>query len=217
MRAHGIPDVWPAGKPAATAAAVASGSRSRSTWQSRGGHFGHCHVPGNSHWDPGAIDTDIVPGKATSTPTPSTGGGTSSSGTYVVKKGDTLSSIASAHKTTVAALVKLNSLKDANKLSVGQKLKLSSAAAPKPSAQPLEPFPGAGFFHGGRHSPIVTAMGRRLVAEGCGRYATGPGPNWTNSDKSSYAAWQRKLGYTGAAADGIPGAKSWAALKVPKS
>ncbi|KPC68419.1 N-acetylmuramoyl-L-alanine amidase, partial [Streptomyces sp. NRRL WC-3753] len=71
-------------------------------------------------------------------------------------------------------------------------------------------------FHTGRKSPIVTAMGRRLVAEGCGRYSQGPGPNWTNADKASYAAYQRKLGYTGAAADGIPGKTSWDKLRVPK-
>lgn len=216
-RAHGVPDVWPAGNPPATAAAAAKGSRSRATWQTKGGTYAHGQVPGQDHWDPGAIDTSIVPGKPSSTPAPGTGGGASSSGSYTVKKGDTLSSIAEDHKTTVAALVKMNGLKDADKLAIGQKLKVSSATAPKPTAQPLHPFPGAGFFHGGRHSPIVTAMGRRLVAEGCGRYATGPGPNWTNSDKSSYAAWQRKLGYSGAAADGIPGKASWDKLRVPKS
>ncbi len=213
-RAHGIPDTWPAGKPAATAAAATN--RSRTTWQSKGGHFGHSQVPGNDHWDPGGIDTSIVPGKPSSGGS-SGSGGEASTGTYTVKKGDTLSGIAAAHKTTVAALVKLNGLKDPNKLAVGQKLKVSGSASSKPSAQPLQPFPGAAFFHGGRHSPIITAMGRRLVAEGCGKYKSGPGPNWTNADKASYAAWQRKLGYSGADADGIPGKSSWDALKVPKS
>ncbi|MFE4915792.1 peptidoglycan-binding protein [Streptomyces sp. NPDC056652] len=208
-RAHGVPDAWPAGKPAATAAAASN--RNRTTWQSKGGHYGHCHVPANDHWDPGAIDISIVPGKPAGSSTPPSTGG--SSGTYTVKKGDTLSSIAAAHHTTVAVLVKLNSLKDPNKLSVGQKLKLPGSIA----AQPLEPFPGASFFHTGRHSQIVTAMGRRLVAEGCGRYSSGPGPNWTNADRTSYAAWQRKLGYSGTAADGIPGKASWDRLKVPKS
>nr|WP_324604765.1 peptidoglycan-binding protein [Streptomyces sp. NRRL F-5135] len=213
MRAHGIPDVWPAGKPPATAALAASGSRSRTTWQSKGGHYAHAQVPGNDHWDPGAIDTGIVPGK----PTGSTGteGGASSSGTYTVKKGDTLSTIASRYKTTVAKLVALNGLKDPNKLAVGQKLKVPAAPG-TPSAQ-FEPFPGAAFFHTGRSSAIVTAMGRRLVAEGCGKYKSGPGPNWTLADKASYAAWQRKLGYSGAGADGIPGKTSWDKLRVPKS
>lgn len=58
-------------------------------------------------------------------------------------------------------------------------------------------------------------MGRRLVAEGCGRYEKGPGPEWTEADRKSYAAWQRKLGYRGKDADGVPGRSSWARLKVP--
>lgn len=91
-----------------------------------------------------------------------------------------------------------------------------SKPAPKPSPS-YEPFPGASFFHGGRHSAIVTAMGRRLVAEGCSAYRNGPGPNWTNADRESYRRWQRKLGYTGADADGIPGKTSWDKLRVPKS
>jgi hypothetical protein len=164
MRAHGIPDVWPAGKPAATAAAVAKAGRSRTTWQGKGGHFSHGQVPGNSHWDPGAIDTTIVPGKAS-----------------------------------------------------------SSTKPPTTSKPAYEPFPGTAFFHGGRHSTVITAMGRRLVAEGCGRYRSGPGPNWTNTDKASFAAWQRKyskangLGWSEKDCDGYPGKTSWDALKVPNS
>lgn len=60
-------------------------------------------------------------------------------------------------------------------------------------------------------------MGKRLVAVGCSAYTAGPGPQWTTVDKASYATWQRRLGYTGSAADGWPGATSWAALKVPYS
>ncbi len=60
-------------------------------------------------------------------------------------------------------------------------------------------------------------MGKRLVAVGCSAYTSGPGPQWTTADKASYAKWQRKLGYTGTAADGWPGATSWIALKVPYS
>ncbi|MFS8203776.1 peptidoglycan-binding protein [Streptomyces sp. CWNU-52B] len=94
---------------------------------------------------------------------------------------------------------------------------------PKPDPKPTNPkptyqsFPGSGFFHIGQKSAAITAMGRRLVAEGCSRYETGPGPNWTEADRKSYAAWQQKLGYKGKDADGIPGKKSWDALKVPKS
>ena len=168
-RAHGVPDVWPAGKPPGTATAAAKGARARTTWQEQGGHYGHAHIPGNNHWDPGAIDTAIVPGPPAVQPKPNV-------------------------PSTPAKPV---------------------PAKPVPARPSYEPFPGAGFFHGGRHSPIITAMGRRLAAEGCGAYRNGPGPNWTNVDRESYRRWQRKLGYSGTAADGIPGPTSWARLKVP--
>jgi murein DD-endopeptidase MepM/ murein hydrolase activator NlpD len=44
--------------------------------------------------------------------------------TYKVKAGDTLTKIAASNKTTVAALAKLNAIKDVNKLNVGQVIKL---------------------------------------------------------------------------------------------
>ena len=83
---------------------------------------------------------------------------------------------------------------------------------PKPRHQP---FPGAEFFRDHPRSPIVEAMGERLVDVGCGRYAKGPGPKWTEADRRSYAAWQRKCGYSGAAANGWPGRTSWDRLAVP--
>lgn len=44
--------------------------------------------------------------------------------TYTVKSGDTLTKIASQNNTTVAALVKINNIKNANLISVGQIIKL---------------------------------------------------------------------------------------------
>jgi murein DD-endopeptidase MepM/ murein hydrolase activator NlpD len=79
----------------------------------------------------------------------------------------------------------------------------------------LAPFPGAKFFHKGQHSPLITEMGKRLVAEGCGKYRTGPGPEWTDADRESFAAWQHKLRFRDADADGIPGKTSWDELHVP--
>lgn len=84
-----------------------------------------------------------------------------------------------------------------------------------PDADRLEPFPGAAFFRPGRTSTVIMAMGRRLVEEGCGHYTVGPGPRWTEADRMSYAAWQRKLGYEGAEADGVPDKRSWTGLRVP--
>ncbi|MFF4454978.1 peptidoglycan-binding protein [Streptomyces goshikiensis] len=80
----------------------------------------------------------------------------------------------------------------------------------------FEPFPGAQWFRNQPRSAVITAMGRRLVAEGCSAYREGPGPQWTESDRQSYSRWQRHLGYSGDDADGWPGPMSWAALKVPK-
>ncbi|MFD4141573.1 peptidoglycan-binding protein [Streptomyces sp. NPDC058572] len=77
------------------------------------------------------------------------------------------------------------------------------------------PFPGAAFFKSSPRSPLITAMGKRLVSAGCSAYASGPGPQWTDADKRSYAMWQRKRGFTGANADGWPGKTTWDALKVP--
>lgn len=84
---------------------------------------------------------------------------------------------------------------------------------PKPA---YEPFPGAAFFVAGRRSPIIAAMHKRLVTEGCGRYASSANADvWGSGDLRSYAAWQRKCGYVGAGANGIPGPTSWSKLHVP--
>ncbi|WP_432008745.1 peptidoglycan-binding protein [Streptomyces bacillaris] len=150
-----------------------------------------------------------------------------SSGTYTVKRGDTLTSIAAAHNTSSPELAKLNRLVDPNKLAIGQKLKVPAKTQPAPATKPpavkYEPYPGASFFLNGsqpafgKKSPVFTAMGKRLVAVGCGRYAVGPGPQLGKADVTSYEAWQRKCGYTGTAAKWPPGKTTWDKLQVPKS
>ncbi|GAA2888431.1 peptidoglycan-binding protein [Streptomyces mexicanus] len=80
----------------------------------------------------------------------------------------------------------------------------------------FEPFPGASFFHAGQKSPIIAAMHRRLVAEGCNRYQSNADADiWGPGDVQSYAAWQQKLGFEGDDANGIPGQSSWDELRVP--
>jgi hypothetical protein len=87
----------------------------------------------------------------------------------------------------------------------------------KPTPAPTyEPYPGASFFVPGRRSPIIKAMHARLVAVGCNYYRSSADADvWGSGDERSYAAWQRKLGYTGADANGIPGPTSWTKLQVP--
>jgi hypothetical protein len=155
LRSWGIPDRFPMGALAGTYNDSAA-KRTRTVWLGSAGHYGHCNVPGNDHWDPGKIDTAAL---------------------------------------FAAAPV-------------------DKPVPPKP-ATPYEPFPGDSWFRKAPRSPIVTAMGKRLVALGYRGYAEGPGPQWTEADRAAYAWWQRKCGYSGASADGWPGRASWDKLKVP--
>ena len=61
----------------------------------------------------------------------------SSSGTYVVRPGDTLYKIAQANNTDVSTLVRLNHLSDPSQLRVGQTIRLSGSAPAAPSAAPV--------------------------------------------------------------------------------
>ncbi|WP_158727287.1 peptidoglycan-binding protein [Streptomyces sp. NRRL S-31] len=97
----------------------------------------------------------------------------------------------------------------------------SYKVAPKPAAK-YEPFPGVDYFKKNPRSSVITRMGERLVAEGYGGYAKGPGPQWTDADRRAFAWWQKvysaknHLGWSGSDVDGWPGKASWDALKVPK-
>lgn len=69
IRSWGTPDEWPAGRLAVSGSDDVS--RSTSIWTSRGGHYGHCNIPGNDHWDPGNIDRValLAAGPVPATPT----------------------------------------------------------------------------------------------------------------------------------------------------
>ncbi|HEY2710484.1 MAG TPA: N-acetylmuramoyl-L-alanine amidase [Caulobacteraceae bacterium] len=51
---HGVPLVWPNGypKPAVNHNDPGGHNRNMANWLADGGHYGHCHVPENVHWDP---------------------------------------------------------------------------------------------------------------------------------------------------------------------
>lgn len=97
------------------------------------------------------------------------------------------------------------------------KYKKAPAKKPTPAkpAAKYEPFPGASFFKTGRKSAVIKAMRARLIAVGCNKYQSSSNPDtWGSGDKASYAAWQRKCGYSGSDADGVPGKSTWDRLKV---
>lgn len=87
---------------------------------------------------------------------------------------------------------------------------------PKPTVS-YYAYPGEKFFVTGKKSPTIAAMHKRLVAVGCNEYKSNTNTDvWGSGDEASYKAWQKKLGYTGNDADGIPGKTSWDKLKVVK-
>ncbi|SDR62021.1 MULTISPECIES: hypothetical protein [unclassified Streptomyces] len=80
-----------------------------------------------------------------------------------------------------------------------------------------EPFPGSAFFHGGRSSEIVGAMGRRLEQEGHAPEGVRLGQDWTNAHKRAFAAHQHTLRpKEGGDVSGIPDEVAWRALRVPR-
>ncbi|MCZ4609373.1 peptidoglycan-binding protein [Streptomyces sp. Lzd4kr] len=131
---------------------------------------------------------------------------------YVAKKGDNLNKIATAHGLTLAQVLEWNpEITNPNLIQIGQRIRVS---APE-SVVGFEPFPGPEFFKPTRTSPIIEAMGYRLIEEGCSSYPGDPDFQWSDADKASYSKWQRKLGFSGKDADGMPGKKSWDKLHVP--
>lgn len=99
-------------------------------------------------------------------------------------------------------------------------------ATPEPTTTPApaldgsslhEPYPGAAFFHGGRNSPIIQAMARRLQQEGHWNTTQSTGPDWTNAHKRAFAAYQHTLRpKEGGDVSGTPDEVAWDKLQVPR-
>lgn len=86
-------------------------------------------------------------------------------------------------------------------------------ATPVAHKRQFEPFPGEGWFHNGRTSPLVGRTRARLEAEGCGKYRSNTNKDtWGSGDTASWRAWQRKNHLD---PNGIPGVTSWNLLRVP--
>jgi hypothetical protein len=58
---HQIPLTWPAGppKPARNGRDPGGHNRNPAIWDAESGHYGHCHVPENTHWDPGYTEDEV--------------------------------------------------------------------------------------------------------------------------------------------------------------
>ncbi|MFD4903611.1 peptidoglycan-binding protein [Kitasatospora purpeofusca] len=89
-----------------------------------------------------------------------------------------------------------------------------SPPSPSPSPGDSSPaFPGPGAFGPGAVGEQVELLGGQLVRKGFGdAYTEGPGPRWTDADRSGVRAFQEAAGWSGAEADGYPGPDTWRVL-----
>lgn len=216
-------DPWPAAQLEAIERVAAAICRHHG-WSERS-------VIGHLEWQPGKVDprgftmasmrdrvrARVAADPSKPTPPPSTGTA------YTVKPGDTLSGIAKALGVTVDALYSANKdhLKNKNEIFPGQELtvpKGGKPAAPTPLPKPKKPkvdlsqlvaaaksnpkAPGQPTTYAG-----VKTVEAALVDEGLLSKAYSDG-HYGTTTLTAYAAWQRRCGYTGNAADGIPGRAS---------
>ncbi|WP_174298002.1 peptidoglycan recognition protein family protein [Sphingomonas bacterium] len=65
---HGVSRTWPSGLPRPPVDGADPGGHNRDPkiWATQGGHYGHCHVPENVHWDPAytRLEVEYVMGAA---------------------------------------------------------------------------------------------------------------------------------------------------------
>jgi hypothetical protein len=161
IRSWGIPDEFPL--PLAKTASATK--RDRSVWLAKGGHYGHCNVPGNDHWDPGAINTAALFAAA-----PKASGGTSSTKPASVPTVSLANVLEAARKDPKAAQGKTT------------------------------------------HASDVKPVEKALKAAGLLSAAYASDGAFGSVTVTAYAKWQKRLGYSGTAADGIPGKASLVAL-----
>jgi hypothetical protein len=59
---HGVPAQWPNGYPNPPVNGRDPGHHNRDphNWMTKGGHYGHCHVPVNVHWDPAYTAEEVA-------------------------------------------------------------------------------------------------------------------------------------------------------------
>lgn len=187
--------------------------------------WGPLSVIGHLEWQPGKVDPRgftmdsmrsrirarlaVDPSKPT--PPPSTGT------TYTVKPGDTLSGIAKALGVTTDALFQANRdrIKDKDEIFPGQELVVPKGSGlPKPVKPKvdLSQLVAAARSNPKASGQPVTYAGVKtveaaLVDEGLLSKTYSDG-HYGTTTVSAYAAWQRRCGYTGSDADGIPGKSS---------
>jgi len=91
----------------------------------------------------------------------SSGGGTTSGGVYVVRRGDTLYSIARRYGTTVQAIMNANGLRNGNFIWVGQRLTIPGASSGGGSSSGGGTIPSSGSVHIVRRGETLAGIASR--------------------------------------------------------
>ncbi|MET7715726.1 peptidoglycan-binding protein [Streptomyces sp. NPDC005407] len=95
----------------------------------------------------------------------------------------------------------------------GRNIPAVGAGGPGTTRAATPKYPGRGFFRPGQSNAYVTQLGRQLVERGFGRYYTSsPEPRWSEEGRRNVEAFQRAQGWSGGAANGIPGPETWRRL-----
>ena len=149
---------------------------------------------------------------------PRPGGTAPQLSTYTVQAGDTLSGIGRKLSVDWKLIAALNDLAEPYTIQVGQKLKVTTPSSPAPAKPTVDlsrliaaaktdpPKAGTPVSYAG-----VKVVEQALVAEKLLDRGLADG-HFGTATRTAYAAWQRRLGYSGADADGIPGKTSLAKL-----
>jgi LysM repeat protein len=190
-------------------------------------HYGWSErsVIGHLEWQPGKVDPrgftmasmrNRIRARLASSPdkpTPPPSNGT----TYTVKPGDTLSGIAKSLGVTTEALFAANKdrLKDPDEISIGQELVIpTSKPLPKPKKPKVDlsklveaalknpSAPGTPVTYSGVKTVEAALVDEGLLAK---KYYDG---HFGDATIQAYQRWQKRCGYSGDAADGIPGKES---------
>jgi LysM repeat protein len=103
-----------------------------------------------------------IPGRTSSSPA-ATGGATASGGTYVVRRGDTLSGIAARHGVTVSQLAAANRLRRNAWVYAGQRLKIPGRAAAPAAPASSTTAPAGGTYVVRRGDTLISIAARHGV------------------------------------------------------
>lgn len=132
-------------------------------------------------------------------------------GRHTVARGETLTAIARRYGVTVAAIASANGIKDPNRIAAGQQLTIPKAAPARPKVSLAKLIRAARTDPPKKGTPVsysgVRTVEEALHAEGLLARALVDG-HFGTATVAAYAAWQRRCGYSGRDADGIPGRAS---------